>query len=393
MEQGRWDTPDSRLSVWQNAATGCGRGCGSHNGRRAGRSSSRPADAWASSPGAGRSTCTPSSGVSSRRFCASGRIALPRDDEHIAHAHIVHHIAACAGEAVPALVIHIRLNAVQPARRYPRKGYRPVFAVQHRTKSTERRIPLCSPAPHGPSRWRRLGTAENCSGSPATDAPDDIYPPAGWARCRPPLLEEDLPGEAPRVIVTPNFILYRPFCLAGFLPFIHTSPRRHGARRPAGAARGRCGSTAAPCPARAPQTLLCPEPFHDRQFTRRGARQNAGAARRPAQGLLRLREIPQERGARYSVPFAKYASPGDNQLCARASAPASSSGGRARAHIVRTRIHDVRVVGEVDVGDAVEGTRRSNEREPVASGAHTHFIRRILGLRWCLHCRPRSNRC
>ena len=68
-----------------------------------------------------------------RVFCAARRIALPRDDEHIAHAHIVHHIAACAGEAVPALVIHIRLNAVQPARRYPRKGYRPVFAVQHRT--------------------------------------------------------------------------------------------------------------------------------------------------------------------------------------------------------------------------------------------------------------------
>ena len=43
----------------------------------------------------------------------------------------------------------------------------------------------------------------------------------------------------------------------------------------------------------APQHAAPQQPFHG-FFTQRALRQNAGAARRPAQGLLRLREIPQE---------------------------------------------------------------------------------------------------
>lgn len=43
----------------------------------------------------------------------------------------------------------------------------------------------------------------------------------------------------------------------------------------------------------APQHAAPQQPFHG-FFTQRALRQNAGAARRPAQGLLRLAEIPQE---------------------------------------------------------------------------------------------------
>ena len=60
---------------------------------------------------------------------ASGRIALPGDDEHIAHADVVHHVAARTGKAVPALVFHIRLDAVQPAGGHAGEGDGPAAVL------------------------------------------------------------------------------------------------------------------------------------------------------------------------------------------------------------------------------------------------------------------------
>ena len=62
---------------------------------------------------------------------AARGVALPRDDEHIPHADIVHHVPARAGEAVPAFVLHVRLDAVEPARRYGGELDLPCAAVEH----------------------------------------------------------------------------------------------------------------------------------------------------------------------------------------------------------------------------------------------------------------------
>ena len=48
---------------------------------------------------------------------APGSIALPGDDEHIADADVVDHVAPGRGQAVPALIFHIGFHPVQSARR------------------------------------------------------------------------------------------------------------------------------------------------------------------------------------------------------------------------------------------------------------------------------------
>ena len=55
----------------------------------------------------------------------AGGIALPGDDEHIAHAHVMHHVPAGAGKPVPVLVGHGGLKSVQPAGGHGGKGDAP----------------------------------------------------------------------------------------------------------------------------------------------------------------------------------------------------------------------------------------------------------------------------
>lgn len=49
-----------------------------------------------------------------RVFGPSGGVALPRRHEHVPHTDVVDHVPTGGGQAVPALIFHIRLHPVEP---------------------------------------------------------------------------------------------------------------------------------------------------------------------------------------------------------------------------------------------------------------------------------------